>query len=125
MAAKKIGGSLRKLTIEGISFDVAADADFTEIFTNYENAMIPTSGGAMRKMTKRIPAVEGVVLITDADERLVLKDFAEGLTLVKTTYTNAATDSYRCEGTIEIESNTTDENRTTCTIQPVGDWVKF
>ena len=95
MAAKKIGGSIRKLTIEGISFDVAADANFTEVFTNYENSMIATSGGAMRKMLKRIPSVEGVVLVTDSDERLVLKDFAEGLDLVKITYTNAAKDSYR------------------------------
>ena len=125
MASKKIAGSLRKLTIEGISFDVAADADFSEIFTQFENAMVPTSGGAMRKMTKRIVAVEGVVLITDADERLVLKDFAEGLDNVKITYTNAAEDSYRCEGTIEIENNSTEENRTSCTIQPVGDWTKF
>jgi len=125
MAAKKIGGSVRKLTIEGISFDVAADANFTEIFTNYENSMIATSGGAMRKMLKRIPSVEGVVLVTDSDERLVLKAFAEGLDLVKITYTNAAKDSYRCEGTIEIENNETEENRTSTTIQPVGDWTKF
>ena len=125
MASKKIAGSNRKLTIEGISFDVAADADFSETFVQYENSMVPTSGGAMRKMLKRIPAVEGVVLITDADERLVLKDFAEGLDLVKVTYTNAAGDSYRSEGTIEIESNSTEENRTSCTIQPVGDWTKF
>jgi hypothetical protein len=125
MAAKKVAGSIRKLTIEGISFDVAADATFSEIFTNFENAMVPTSGLAMRKMTKRIPAVEGVVLITDADERLVLKDFAEGLDNVKITYQNAATDSYRCEGTIEIEGNETEENRTACTIQPAGVWTKF
>ena len=125
MSAKKIGGSIRKLTIEGVSFDVAADANFTEIFTNYENSMIATSGGAMRKMLKRIPSVEGVVLVTDSDERLVLKAFAEGLDLVKITYTNAAKDSYRCEGTIEIENNETEENRTSTTIQPVGDWTKF
>jgi len=125
MAARKIAGSVRKFTIEGISFDVAADATLSEVFTKYENAMVPTSGGAMRKMTKRIPAVEGVVLITDADERLVLKDFAEGLDLVKITYQNAAGDSYRCEGTFEIENNETEENRTACTIQPVGDWTKF
>lgn len=125
MAAKKAAGSIRKLTIEGISFDVAADATFSEVFTIFENAMIPTSGAAMRKMTKRIPTVEGVVLITDADERLVLKDFAEGIDNVKITYQNAATDSYRCEGTIEIEGNETEENRTACTIQPAGDWTKF
>ena len=125
MAAKKVAGSIRKFTIEGISFDVAADSTFSETFTTYENAMVATSGKGMRKMTKRIPAVEGVVLITDADERLVLKDFAEGLDNIKITYQNAAQDSYRCEGTIEFENNETEENRTSCTIQPAGDWTKF
>lgn len=125
MAARKIGGSNRKFTIEGISFNVAADASFSETFTRWENSMVATSGGGMRKMMKRTPSVEGVVLITDADERLVLKDLVEGLDDLKITYTNAAEDSFRGEGTIEIENNDTEENRTSCTIHPRGDWTKF
>lgn len=116
---------MRKFTIEGIAFNVAADANFSETFTRWENSMIATSGVAMRKMLKRIPMIEGVVLLTDSDERLVLKDFAEGLEDIKITYTNAAGDSYRGEGTIEIEGNETEENRTSCTIHPRGDWTKF
>lgn len=125
MASRKLAGSIRKLTIEGISFDVAADANITETFTAWENSMIPTSGGSMRKMVKRVPMREGIVLVTDADEREVLKSFAEGLDLVKVTYTNAAGDSYRCEGTIEIENNETEENRTSVQVHPQGDWTKF
>jgi len=120
-----VAGSIRKFTIEGVSFDVAADANFSEIFTQWENSMVPTSGRAMRKMMKRIPSVEGVVLVTDKDQRLVLKDFAEGLDDLKITYKNAAGDSYRGEGTIEIENNETEENRTSCTIHPRGDWTAF
>ena len=120
-----VAGSIRKFTIEGVSYDVAADANFSETFTAWENSMVATSGRAMRKMTKRILTVEGVVLMTDADQRLALKDFAESLDDLKITYTNAAGDSYRGEGTVEIENNETEENRTSCTIHPRGDWTKF
>lgn len=123
--SKKISGSIRKCTVEGVAFDVAADANLTHVFTIYENSMVPTSGNGMRKMTKRIPSIEGLVLVCDANERLVLKDFAEGLDDVKVTVTLASGDSYRCEGTVEIENNESEENRTSCAIHPRGDWTKF
>jgi hypothetical protein len=118
-------GSIRKLTIEGISFRVVGDADFEEIFTNYENSMIPTSGRAMRKMEKRIPAVSGVVLATNGAEKSTLKAFAEQLDDLKISYTNAVGDSRKCQGTIEVENATTMENRTTIQILPSGEWTDF
>lgn len=123
--AKFISGSLRKLTIEGISFNVAADANLTETFTTFENSMIASSGRALRKMMKRVPMREGLVLLTDAAERETLKSFAESLDDLKVSYTNAAGDTYRCSGTIEIENNETEENRTTCQVHPREDWTAF
>jgi hypothetical protein len=79
----------------------------------------------MRKMLKRVPVREGIVLVTNADEREVLKSFAEGLEDLKISYTNAAGDTYRCEGTIEVESNETEENRTTCKVMPREEWTPF
>lgn len=123
--ARDLSGSIRKLTIEGIAYNVAADASFTEIITRFENSMIATSGSSMRKMMKRVPTVEGVVLITNQSERGQLKSFAEGLDLLQISYVNAAGDTYRCEGTIEIENNETEENRTNCVIHPKDDWTPF
>lgn len=120
-----IAGSLRKLTIEGISFRVAADANLTETITRFENSMIATSGRSMRKMMRRVPIREGVVLITNAAERESLKSFAESIDDLKFTYVNAAGDTYRCEGSMEIESSETEENRTSCIIQPREDWTAF
>ncbi len=123
--SRDISGSNREFNVEGIAFRVAADANFSEIITQFENSMIPTSGKAMRKMIKRIPTREGVVLITNAEERESLISFAEGLDNLKVSYTNAAGDTYKCEGTLEIESNETEENRTTCQVHPVGIWTPF
>lgn len=120
-----VAGTIRKLSIEGISFRVAGDANLTETFTQFENSMIASSGRAMRKMLKRIPQVEGVTLLTNAAERDTLKSFAEDLNDLKISYTNAAGDTYRCQGTIEITSNETEENRTTVVILPREDWTPF
>lgn len=123
--ALDIAGSLRKFTVEGIPFNVAADANFTETISIFENSMVATSGRAMRKMMKRVPVREGVVLVTNASEREILKSFAEGLDDLKISYTNAAGDTYRCQGTLEVESNETEENRTACKVMPREDWTPF
>lgn len=123
--ARKIAGSNRKLTIEGVSYDVAADSNFSEMISSFENSMIPTSGKNMRKMMKRVNTREGVVLITDADERIALKSISESVDDIKLSYTNAAGDEFKAEGTIEVEANETEENRTNCILLPRGDWTPF
>ena len=123
--ANKISGSNRKLTIEGISYDVAADANFSEMLSSFENSMIPTSGKNMRKMMKRVQTREGVVLITDADERIQLQSVAESIDDVKLSYQNAAGDEFKAEGTIEVEVNETEDNRTNCILLPRGTWTPF
>jgi len=123
--SRDVSGSNRKFTAEGISFRVAADANFTEMISKFENSMIATSGKNMRKMVKRVTSREGVVLVTNAAERDVLKSFAEQLDPVAFTYTNAAGDKYRCTGSLEIENNETEENRTTCQVLPDEDWTTF
>jgi len=123
--ANDISGSLRKLTIEGISYNVASDANFTEMLTSFENSMIASSGKNMRKMVKRVKTVEGVVLLTNADERIALIAVAESIDDLKLSYTNAAGDTYKAEGTIEIEAHETEENKTNCIMLPRGDWTAF
>lgn len=123
--AKDVSGSIRKLTIEGVSYRVTGDANFTEIITRFENSMIPTSGKSMRKMVRRTPAREGIVLSTNGAERESLKAQAEDLANQKFSYTNAAGDVYRCEGTFEIENNETEDNRTAIQIMPDDDWTFF
>ncbi|MHA1288294.1 MAG: hypothetical protein ACTSPB_12895 [Candidatus Thorarchaeota archaeon] len=123
--SRDIAGTNRKFTSNGVSYRIAADANFTETITAFENSMIASSGQAMRKMVKRVPSREGIVLLTNADERENLIADSESLDLGKFSYTNAAGDEYKCEGTIEIENNETEENRTTCQIHPVDRWTKI
>ena len=119
---KDIAGSLRKLTINGQPFRVMGDVNMTEIVTAWENSHLPTTGRAMRKMVKRVPSREGLPLATNSAERATLKNFAEGLDDLKFLYENAAGDKYRCTGSLEVENNETEENRTNVQILPYLDW---
>jgi hypothetical protein len=122
---KDVTGSIRKFTIEGISYRVMADANLSRRPINVENAMIPTSGKAMQKKTRMIPALEGVVLACNAEEMEAIKSYAEGLEPIKITYQTAAGDEYRCTGQINIEAHESEEGRVNVTVQPQDDWTMF
>ena len=118
-------GSIRAFTIEGIVFDTAADANFSGLLSEYENSKIPTSGLAMTKKIKRVSTVESVTLITDWGSKDTLRAFAEQLADVKFSITYAHGDTLKGEGTFNIESDESEENRTTISIHPSGRWTLY
>ena len=87
--------------------------------------MIPTSGKAMQKKMKVVPILESVILILNAEEMISVQSYADGLDLVKISYTTAAGDVYRCTGQINIDTHETEEGRATCTVMPEEDWIPF
>jgi len=123
--SRDVSGSVRKFTVEGISFRVAADANLSRRPIAVENSMVPTSGKSMQKKVKMVPVLESVVLIVNAEEMESLKSFAEGLDVIKVTYQTAAGDEYRCTGQINVEAHETEENRANCTVHPEEDWTPF
>ena len=122
---KDVSGSIRKFTVEGISFRVAADANFSRRPINVENSMVPTSGKSMQKKVRMVPVLEGATLIVNAEEMEVLKSYAEGLDLIKVTYQDAAGNEFRCTGQINVEAHESEENRANVTVQPEEDWTPF
>ena len=122
---KDVVGSVRNVTIEGISFRASAGANISRIITKYENSRIPTSGNSMRKMAKRIPTFESVELNVNATEINSLKSFAESLDDLTLSLETSAGDQYKSTGSIEIENVDTDEGKATCQLQPVDDWTLF
>lgn len=122
---KDVTGSIRKFTVEGISFRIMADSNISRRPTNVENTMIPTSGKAMQKKMRMTPTAEGVVLAVNAEEMETLKSFAEGLNPIKVTYQTAAGDEYRCTGQIEVEAHESEEGRANVTVLSQDDWTLF
>ena len=120
-----VAGTIRKVVLDGVTFDVPLDINITEIGSAYENDSIPTSGRNMRKMTKRSETREGVVLMANGAERAVIRELADRTTDFTLAYETAGGDSYKAQGWIEFENRETEENRATVKLFPRGEWESF
>jgi hypothetical protein len=118
-------GTPRAFSIEGIGFDLAFDVNISGLMSIYENSKVATSGKAMTKKVKRVPTAESVVLITDWAAKEQLRVFSEQIEDVKFSITYISGDVLKCEGTFNIESDESEENRTTIVIHPADRWTHF
>lgn len=114
-------GTIAKFMIEGNSYSVAGDADFSEIITKFENSLIVTSGKSIIKQEKRSQDVSDVVLVTNGNDREQLRAFADSGDELSMSYTSRVGDVYRFTGTFNIDTNTTMESRTTLSVLPTED----
>jgi hypothetical protein len=120
-----VAGSIRKVILDGVTYDVPGDVNITEIGGAYENESIPSSGRNMKKMTKRSENREGVVLLCNGGERELLKELSERTTDFPMSYETAGGDTYTAVGWIEFENRETEENRATVQLHPRGKWDSF
>ena len=118
-------GSIRKLTIGGITYDVMADSNFNQRGSGFENDRIPTSGNSFKKMTKRIQKVESVIVKADPNTRINLKAQSEQLDDLSMSYTTADNSVFRAKGSIFFENVESEENRATVQLHPNADWELF
>ena len=118
-------GSIRKLTLDGITFDVMADSNFSETGAGFENDRIPTSGASIKKMTKRVQKVESVVIKANPEEKQRLQVLNDRLTDFPMSYTTADGSVFRTNGSINFETRETEENRATIQLHPSNGWEIF
>jgi hypothetical protein len=91
----------------------------------YENSVIPTSGVGMLKKMKRVATIEGVVLVTDGGSKSVLVSKADGISELKFSIEYASGDIKKCQGYFNVESDESEENRTTIVIHPTVAPTRF
>lgn len=120
-----ISGTPRSVSLDGVSFRIAADANLTDNFTVWVNEMQATSGSGMLKKTKRIPTVENVPLVVNGAEREQIRVFNDQTDLITMNYKDASGNVFRTEGTISVEGLETETNRCTITMQASEEWVAF
>lgn len=118
-----VAGSIRKFTVEGQVFDVAFDANSSGLLNKFENSRVRHSGGSMSKKVLRVPTVENIVLITDWAAKEDLKAFANQIEDVKMLIEYAGGDKIKAEGSFNIESDESEENRTTISLHPRDEWT--
>ena len=121
-----IAGSIRKISIDGTSFDIMADADVTEVGSQFLNEPIPTSGRNMRKMTKRPQTREGMVIAANPAEQARLQEIADSRELIPLSYTRADGSKFTApKGWIEFESISTMNNAATVKLHEQTAWELF
>lgn len=125
MASKDVTGTIRSVTLAGVTYDVFADSSIKATPSSHENTAIPTSGRNMRKMVKRVQSREGLVLVANGVEQEALKALAESTDDITMSYETAAGDVYRASGWIEFASHETEENKAEVTLCPRRDWEAF
>jgi hypothetical protein len=123
---RAVTGSIRKINIDGIPFEVAADTNINETGSEYENSLVKTSGRNFRKMMGRAELRENVVLITDADARESLRELADRVgDAYPLSYETADGATYRADGWIDFENRETEESRSTIKFLPQTSWDLF
>ena len=121
----KVVGTLRKVTLDGVTYDAAADASIKAMPSAFENTSVPTSGANVRKMVKRAQTRESVTLIVGGAEQAALKALAERLDDFPMSYEEANGDTYTATGFIEFESYDTDTGIATIKMEPRDEWAAF
>ena len=112
-----VSGSIRKVLINGLSFNAAADANFAKT-PKLEKEAIPHSGGNMVKVTNASGQVESVKLTCTPIEHDILEGFADDLNSFSMSYEVADGSVYRTTGTIMLDNYESEENSVEITMIP-------
>ena len=123
----RVSGTLKKVTLDGLTFDVAADADIT-INPSIEKTGLPTSGRTMMQHVIRIPEAEAITLSVDPTEQAVLTSLNKRLDSYPMALTLADGSVYRSVGQIALETITSANNVATLRAIPNNasqDWELF
>lgn len=119
--AKRLAGSTRKLSLDGIEYGVAADSDVPSQLSSYNKEVTPTSGLPMVQMIKQIPFKGPFEILADGAEKEQLKSQAASLENLTCIYVDAAGNEYSCEGTIMLGEGNSKENKVPVTVYPADD----
>lgn len=117
-------GTPRKVTIDGETFNVAADANFSQT-PGRTNEGVRHTGGTLLKSTLEVENVESVTLIVTGDQFESLKVLRDRDNFFPMSFELASGDVYRATGGINLDNRETEENRVDVMLIPNGEWEPF
>ena len=119
-----VSGTPRRVTLDGVTYNVAFDANFSQTPpVNTEG--IRHTGGTMMKKTLAVGQVESVTLIVTSSQNAQIEELAKRNVNFPMSYELGSGDVYRAEGQINLDNRETEENRRDITLIPDGDWQPF
>lgn len=118
-------GTLRKVVLNGVTYDVYADTNITFMRSGFEIEGQATTGDTLYKMTKRVRTIEGLGLATTPQKMEALKSLAESLVDVTMAVELADGSTYRATGRINYENYESESGKSTVVLIPKRDWTPF
>jgi hypothetical protein len=119
----RVVGTPKKFTIEGISFNMAADVNISLTPTKEEVTMIATTGKGLQKRVKRIPKAESVTLLVSAEELEQLRSMSSELEEKNFSVTLADGSEWKTQGVFGMESYESEDGKVSITVEPSDDWT--
>ena len=120
-----VSGSIRKVLIDGLSFNAAADGNFAKT-PKVEKEPVRHSGGNMIKVTLASGNVESVKLICSPAEYDILQGKADEQDSFAMSYEMADGSVWRTSGAIMLDNHESEENSVEITMIPeTGTWDLF
>lgn len=106
-------GTPRKVTLDGITYDVMSDANFSDSGHTFENEGVPTSGRTMQKKVRKPAMTESVEIATNFNEYQNIKDLNDREDTFPISWEDVEGNVYRANGFINIDSpRETETNKT-------------
>lgn len=114
-------GSLRRLNIRGIDFDLLADTDIDKK-TNIKHERVATTGKSMRKMTFQIAEATGFKVVYTKENITLIEGIIGDGQDSEVFYTDVDGNDYYCTGTIDLVSSSTSNGEINITVMPENNW---
>lgn len=118
-------GTIRKVVIDGVTYDVYADTNITFNYSKYTVEGMATTGDTLYKMTKRVQTIEGLGLATTPAQMNELAGKADSLADSTLSIELADGSVFKASGKINFESYESETGKTTVQLIPKGVWSEF
>ncbi len=118
-------GSIKKLVIDGTTYDVMQDAKASYNPSEFEVEEQPTTGDTLMAMKRRVPIMEGIDLGLTPKTLESLRAKADSTAEKTLAITFADGSVYRAKGRISIDKWESDTGKCTVKLIPSGAWSPF
>ena len=118
-------GTIGKLVIDGVSFDVMADAKASFKRAGFEIEGIATTGETLFKITKRVQTIEGVAIAGTPAKIESLQSKADSLADLTLSITFADGSTYKATGRIKFDTWESDTGEAVVDLIPKKTWTPF
>lgn len=117
-------GTIKKIAIDGITYDIPADAKFNFNPAGYDIEGQATTGQTLFAYKKRIPIQEGELSVTPA-ELMKLQGISDTPADATFSVTLADGSVFKATGRLKLDNYETDTGKIKITMIPVKKWTPF